>query len=213
MGASTISIWQVWDTAFVTRGRLEMLLLEPDGSLYGPAFGTLSPSGEFSADASTTNAFYEGWASNRFVQTGTFYFLAWLVSDPTNYGPLVNVAYQQGTSSLQSLYGPGTYPRLTFQQSFFADPAPTNARLLGNYYSDIQVVATWNVAASGSVASLRVANPLQASPVSSLTPNQLRSLAGRLRGPFERSGSFGQTRRKELAAPFRLDVVRPQRSP
>jgi hypothetical protein len=154
IGPNPLTTWVVWDTVFAKRGVIEMLVLEPDGSLYGPAFGTVSPSGIFSADARATQAYYEGWMANRFVETGTFQFIAWLVSDPSNYEPLVNVAYQIGTGPVTSLFGTGTYPRLSFAHSFLTDPLATSSRLLANAYTDFQVVARWGPIGSSDVASL-----------------------------------------------------------
>ncbi len=155
IGTTLLTLWQVWDTVFSKRGQLEMLLLEPDGTLSGPVIGSLSPSGVFSAGAQATGANYEGWASHEYVEAGKFYFLAWLVSDPTNYQPLVNVAYRYGNVALTSLYQVGTYPRMSFQHSFFADLNPTSADLLNSVYSDLKPVATWTPTAANEMASLR----------------------------------------------------------
>jgi hypothetical protein len=151
VGKNPLTLYLVWDTVFAKRGWMEMLVLEPDGSLYSPVFGTLSPSGRFSADAQTTNTYYEGWASNQFVESGTYYYLAWLVSDSTNYQPAVDVQYRLGNAALTSLYGPGTYPRLSLQKSFRNDPNATFTKVFGGSYSDLKEVAYWIAGSSGAV--------------------------------------------------------------
>jgi hypothetical protein len=197
VGINTTTVWEAWDSAFVSRGNMEMLLLEPDGTLYGPILGTVSVSGDFSADARDANTYYEGWASHRFVESGTFYFLAWLVSDPSNYQPLVNVAYQQGTEPVVQLYHPGTYPQLSMQRSFRQDPTPTNARILGNYYTDLQVVSTWTTgsgslvdavasmpAAGGGSASIRASAPvLSVGQINTLRRVLTQGVPAQLRSP------------------------------
>jgi hypothetical protein len=177
VGTTPLTLWQVWDTVFAKRGQLEMLLLEPDGTLSGPVIGSLSPSGVFSAGAQATGANYEGWASHQYVETGTFYFLAWLVSDPTNYQPLVNVAYRYGNVALTSLYQVGTYPKMSFDHSFFADPYPTSANLLNSVYTDLKPVATWTPVAANDMASLRRSSGIDPSrPV--ITAAQIAALQG-----------------------------------
>lgn len=201
VGASPLTMFLVWDTAFVHRGWLEMLMYEPDGTLYSPVFGSLSPSGQFSADAQISQTYYEGWASNQIVEAGTYYYLAWLVSDSTNFQPYVDIQYRYGANTLTSLYTPTTYPRLSFQTSYFADPSPTWAKLSSGAYSDLKVVATWTTPApAGALAAL--APSTTAPPTLAITPQQraaLQSLATRLthvtlpRGPalFDRIPGSG----------------------
>ncbi len=182
VGANRTTLWLVWDSTFVRRGNVEMLLLEPDGDLYGPAFGTISPSGLFSADAAADSAYYEGWESNRFVEVGKFWYLAWLVRDPTSYQPLVNVAYQVGSGPVTNLYGPGTYPRLSLSRSFLADPSATMLGVENGAYTDLQPVATWTTSApSGALASVaprtsEIAAPRSEDAGPALTNKQVAAL-------------------------------------
>lgn len=203
VGSNPLTMWQVWDTTFVNRGAIEMLLIEPDGYLYGPAFGSISPSGVFSADAQLTNGYYEGWASNEFVESGTFNVVAWLVSDSTNYQPLVNIAYRYGTAALASLYGPGTYPQLSMQQSFVNDPTATWSKVLSGAYSDLKPVAVWTpTAATNSLVRPGIARPnlaLQGPRPTEAQLNTLRSLGPQLLRAT-RSGS------QRVPAPLRRDL-------
>jgi hypothetical protein len=152
-GTNGLTLYEVWDSTLVSRGGdVDLILLEPDGEVYGPLLGTVSPSGQFSPDSRVKKTYVEGWSSNRYVEAGTFYFLAWLTEDPKNLGATLNVAYRLGSGSFQSLYGAGTYPFLSLSRSFLSDPSPTDQKLLSNYYSDLKVVATWQTtAASGSL--------------------------------------------------------------
>lgn len=218
VGANTTTLWTVWDSAFVRRGFVTTLLLEPDGTLSGPAFGTLSPSGQFSADAISTNAYYEGWASNEFVEVGTFNFLAWLISDATNYQPLLNVGYQIGRGTVQYLYGAGKYPRLSFQRSFLNDPSESLPRILLNSYTDLQVVATWKTGGgSGSSTAERVPTPTsvlpgEASAQPSITPAQvvaLRRAAAELRRIKRQSPGAPPEALREMLRNALVKVPRP----
>jgi hypothetical protein len=196
VGTNRLTLWQIWNTAVVGHAWIEMLLLEPNGSLYGPAFGSISPSGLFSADAQATSAYYEGWESDTFVASGTFNYLAWLVSDPTNLQPLVNVAYQIGSGASQSLYSPGTYPQLSLNHSFLNDPTATFGKVLAGQYSDLRPVAVWNTASSTSdVGSSQLSSP-DSKAADRLSPQittaqiaTLTRLAAQLRaGPIRANG-------------------------
>jgi hypothetical protein len=183
VGTNYLTVWEIWNPSVVGKAAIEMLLLEPDGTLSGPAFGSISPSGLFSADALVTNTYYEGWRSQQFVQAGKFYFFAWLVSDPNGLRPLINVAYQQGSGAETSLYGPGTYPQLSFSNSILSDPNGTLTNATSGVYSDFKVVATWNTAgASTSNGARLVATGLggalleDAEPMPKITPAQIETL-------------------------------------
>jgi hypothetical protein len=182
-GSNGLTLYEVWDSTLVSKGGdVDLVLLEPDGEVYGPLLGTVSPSGQFSADSRVRKTNIEGWTSNRYVEAGMFYFLAWLTEDPKNVGTSLNVAYRFGTGSFQSLYGPGTYPLLNLSRSFLSDPSPTDQKLLSNYYSDLKVVATWqtttasgnlvptddSAASSGALAGMR--------EIPHVTTQQLRTL-------------------------------------
>jgi len=150
VGSNRMTLWQVWNTSVVGRATIEMLLVEPNGNLYGPAFGSISPSGVFSADAAATSAYYEGWESGNYVASGQFDYLAWLVSDPSNLQPLVNVAYEIGSAPIQSLYSTGSYPQLSLSHSFFNDPNRTWSKVMAGQYSDLKPVAFWTPVSSSS---------------------------------------------------------------
>ena len=190
VGVNQLTVWQIWNPSVVGKSWIEMLLLEPDGTLSGPALGSISPSGVFSADAVVTNTYYEGWGSWPIVENGRFYFLAWLVTDAANQKPLINVAYQQGTGAATSLYGPGTanpnYPQLSLATSFRndANALASNSVMqnaIAGLYTDLKVVALWNTApSSASSAQLLARAPaLSSGPIESaprITAAQLETL-------------------------------------
>ena len=208
-----LTLWETWSAALVGKVWVELLLLEPDGSLTGPAFGSISPSGVFSADATVTNTYYEGWGSWPVVESGSYYFLAWLVSDPSNLKPLVNVYYQEGTGALTPLYGPGTatssFPQLSFAASFQADvnsvaEGTVLANAVAGLYSDLRPVATWTTgpAASSQRAQLAVeasavAHPQIAPRITAAQVAALRRFAAQRRVPRASSPSL-EMRHPEL---------------
>jgi len=176
LGTNTMTLWEVWDSTFVPRGQIEMLLVEPDGKLYGPVYGSVSPSGVFSADAAAVSTYWEGWASDRYVESGTFYWLAWLASDSTDFQPLVNVGYQIGAGTVTSLYGPGTYPQLSLATSFLADPNFSWSRLQAGDYTDLKIVATWTTGPAGAPQLVAGPSAVSASVLPSVTAQQVQAL-------------------------------------
>jgi hypothetical protein len=78
----------VWDTAAVRRGvDVDLWVLEPDGNLYVPWLGVISPNGTMSGDSHDNDGYFEGYAMNRFVQAGRYKFYAHLYSDTNKVGP------------------------------------------------------------------------------------------------------------------------------
>jgi hypothetical protein len=206
-GNNRLVLYEVWNQAVVGKAQVEMLLLEPDGTLSGPAIGSVSPSGEFSADAQSTNSYYEWWESNQYVESGKFYFLAWLATDPNNIRPLVNVVYQIGSGSQTSLYGTGTYPQLSLARSFQNDPNATWASVLAGNYTDLRPVSTWNTGSSTSTETLaRLPSAVVGVPLLDqdaaphITDAQLATLkriaTGELRPARRMSSAVGASRRR-----------------
>lgn len=146
LGANQFEAWLVWDSAEVSqKGDVDLWILEPDGNVYSPAFGTVSANGDFSADSYPTT-YLEGYQMHRFVQTGTYAFYAFLWVDPNNYGPAYTLAYRNSPADpFQYLYN-APFPRLTTATSIQNDPAPTFAKIDGNQYTDIRQVATLTIA-------------------------------------------------------------------
>jgi len=159
LGTNRFESYLVWDSAAVSKkADIDLWVLEPNGIVYSPALGTVSPNGAFTADSYPTD-YLEGYLMNRFVQTGTYTFYAYLWTDPNNYGPVYTLYYRNSpTAAFQSLYS-APFPRLTTATSIQNDPAPTFAKIDSNQYTDIRQVATLSIAPNppGFVSSSRVA--------------------------------------------------------
>jgi hypothetical protein len=142
MGTQRFETYLVWDSAAVSRAAdIDMFVLEPDGYLYGPALGSISPSGLFTADSRNTHLYLEGFGMGRYVQTGSYRFYAFLWTDPANYGPAYTVYYRNSPSAeFQSLYS-APYPRLTRGNTILSDPFASFSRIDNGQYTDFRPIA------------------------------------------------------------------------
>jgi hypothetical protein len=146
MGSTRFETYLVWDEAAVAAGAdVDLFVLEPNGNLYGPAFGTVSPNGLFTADSYNSKSYAEGYQMGRFVETGSYRFYAFLWSDPNKHGPVYNVYYRNlPGSQFQGLYS-SPFPRLTTTKTFASDPTPTFAEIDGFQYTDFRPVAALTI--------------------------------------------------------------------
>jgi hypothetical protein len=147
----------VWDTAAVRRGvDVDLWVLEPDGNLYVPWLGVISPNGTMSGDSHDNDGYFEGYAMNRFVQAGRYKFYAHLYSDTNKVGTRVDLVYRTNPLlPFRSLYSPA-YPGVSKAKPMPHDVPATFSRIEAGEYSDVRYLAYWDVAPSGS--------PLSASP-------------------------------------------------
>ena len=147
----------VWDSAAVSRNAdLDLWLIEPDGNLYIPFLGTVTANGALSADSDKDRTYFEGYAMNRYVQIGTYYFYANLFADPQNYQPILDIVYRQGTTSgFNSMYAPN-YLRMSKAATWLNDPTPTFAEADSGKYSDLVPTATLTI--TGPVASFSLSS-------------------------------------------------------
>ena len=153
VGSNRLTLFEIWSPTVAPKVWIEMLLLEPDGSLSSPILGSLSPSGTFSASAQITEKYFESWLSNGIVARGHYAYFAWLLSDATTARPLLNVSYRIGLGAEVSLYGgagqPG-YPQLSLTgASWLDDLNASEARVAAGAYGDLKRVATWDIPAVG----------------------------------------------------------------
>jgi hypothetical protein len=141
----------VWDTAAANRGvDVDLWVLEPDGNLYVPWLGTISPNGTMSGDSHDRNGYFEGYAMNRFVQAGRYKFYAHLYSDSERVGTRVDLVYRTSSAlPFRSLYSPD-YPVVTRAKPVLEDASATFSRIDAGEYSDVRYLAYWDVAPSGS---------------------------------------------------------------
>lgn len=144
-GSARFEMYLVWDTASTSYSAdIDLWVLEPDGNLYIPFLGTVTPNGVLTGDSWETKSYYEGYLTYQVVQAGTYTFYADLWNDPADHQPLIDVVWRIGQGNpLQSLYAP-TYPQMSRQVSWRLDPTPTFAEADAFAYTDLRPVATWN---------------------------------------------------------------------
>lgn len=149
----------VWDSVAIGQGAdVDLWILEPDGNLFIPWLGSVTPNGTLTNDSYDDGTFFEGYLTNRFVLNGVYKFYANLWTDPNDFRPVYDLQFRQDqVSALTSLYDP-TFPQLSTQVSWLSDPTPTFQELEAGAYSDLQFFATVTYGASPS-AALRVVAP------------------------------------------------------
>jgi hypothetical protein len=180
MGPYRFESYLVWDQAAVGSGAdIDFFVLEPNGDLWGPAFGTVSPNGLFSGDSYNSKSYYEGYQMDRYVETGIYRFYAFLWTDPSRYSPAYNLYYRNlPTASFQALYV-SPFPRLSTTKTFASDPTPTFSEIDSFQYSDFRPVATLTIPANAS-ASLNFERKDEASAP---TPGMRASVSVGAEGP------------------------------
>jgi hypothetical protein len=140
-GTQKFEMYLIWDTVAVRRGAdLDVWVLEPNGNLYIPYLGTVTPNGVLSPESFGRNLFYEGWLTNRFVQNGVYKIYADLWTDPLNHRPVTDIAFRNGqTDSFATLYGDrgNALPKLSRATSWRNDPQPTFAKIESGAYTDL----------------------------------------------------------------------------
>ncbi|HEX7048914.1 MAG TPA: clostripain-related cysteine peptidase [Longimicrobiales bacterium] len=145
-GTARFEAYLVWDSAAVSRRTdVDLWILEPDGNVYIPYIGSVTPNGTLTNDSWDDGTSYEGLRTNRFVQNGTYRFYANLWTDSADYRPIYDIQYRYDqVSPLSSLYAPN-YPRLSTEASWLTDPDPTWGEVDSGAYTDLQLAATWTV--------------------------------------------------------------------
>lgn len=160
-GENRYQVYLVWDSAGKSKNvDVDLWILEPNGELYIPFLGTVTPNGLLTDDSQNNNVAYEGYITNRYVEPGQYKFYANLFADPQSFGPIYDIVYRTDqTSNFQSLYSP-TFPRLTMQTSWVDDPTPTFAEIEAGAYTDLKYAAVLTIASpSVADAGSRPANP------------------------------------------------------
>jgi hypothetical protein len=132
----------VWEPAAVARGTdVDLMILEPNGNLYVPFLGTVTPNGHLTSDSYDTDTFYEGYLTNRFVQPGRYQFFALLFADPQNFRPNFDLQYRFAQANdFSSVHAPD-YPELSTAVSWLNDPAFTIEKVLDEAYTDLKLAA------------------------------------------------------------------------
>ena len=143
----------VWDTAAVSRGvDVDLWVLEPDGNLYVPWLGVISPNGSMTGDSHDNDGYFEGYAMNRFVQAGRYKFYAHLYSDSNAVGTRVDLVYRTNPATAVHVAVCRRAIRRSRSRCRSAPTADTrhSPRSRTGQYSDVRYMAYWDVAPSGS---------------------------------------------------------------
>ncbi|MEO8138135.1 MAG: clostripain-related cysteine peptidase [Gemmatimonadota bacterium] len=154
---SAFESYLVWDQAAIAAGAdIDFWVLEPDGNIYIPAFGSVSANGTLSNDSYADGVNFEGYLTNRVIQTGTYKIYANLWRDPNDHRPIYDLAYRLAQSDAFTLLltgGGGEPDTLSTDISWLNDPNPTLANVEAGAYTDLKYVAfsTFLRAAPGSV--------------------------------------------------------------
>lgn len=147
-GTQRFEAYLVWNPNAIAAGAdIDLWILEPNGNVYMPFVGTLTPNGALTSDSTDAQVAFEGYLTNRYIQAGTYYFYADLWSDPNGFKPVLDVAYRHGqTADFTSLYNPN-FPQLSLDTSWRNDPAATFAKIDAGAYTDLKRVAFMTIAA------------------------------------------------------------------
>jgi Clostripain family len=156
LGLNRLETYLVWTTESQAAGvDIDLWVLEPDGTIASPYFGSVSPNGTLTSDSYQSGYPVEGYMTNRFVRNGTYVWYAFLTSDPQPVHPLIEFVYRYGSDPFVSVYGSGPYPQLTQAQSILSDPTPTFGEANVGAYSDFIPVANVTFGPAPLVASRR----------------------------------------------------------
>lgn len=154
LGTQRLETYLFWtDNAQAAGVDIDLWVLEPDGTVASPYFGSVSPNGTLTNDSFQSGFPVEGYLTNRFVMNGTYVWYALLVDDPQTVLPFVNFAFRYGADAFASIYGAGPFPRLSGAQSVLADPDPTFGEANVGAYSDFIAVANATFGPSSLVAA------------------------------------------------------------
>lgn len=200
-GANQMEMALVWDSAGVSRGvDLDLWVVEPNGNLYIPYLGVVTPNGTFGGSSESLGTFFETYSSRRYVERGVYYFFAELYTDPQNFQPAFTFLYHSSpTAPWTDLYK-APYPRLSLASSWTSDPTPTLTEAVEGKYSDLKLAGFWDLRAAqandGSAASLsrsggsapRLRPAAPDAPRPQLTSAQMARVAGLMRDPVVRAG-------------------------
>lgn len=205
--ATRLETYLVWDQgAIAADADVDLWVLEPDGNIYIPAFGSVTPNGSLSNDSYGDGVSFEGYLTNRIIQKGTYKFYANLWRDPGDFQPLYDLAYRQDQNgNFTLLYGTGNQPTLSLATSWLADPTPTLGEVEASAYTDLQYVAFSTFPSPPAAQGLRrgQGGPGVASLVSpdthEITPAQVRTIR---RLMAERRGGKGAARTPGQPMPF-----------
>lgn len=139
---SRFESYLVWEQGAISAGAdVDFWVLEPDGNIYIPALGSVSPNGTLTNDSWNDGVNFEGYLTNRVVMSGTYKIYANLWRDPQNFQPVYDLAWRQDQDgNFALLFGQGNQPLLSTQVSWLDDADPTLGEVENGDYTDLQYV-------------------------------------------------------------------------
>jgi hypothetical protein len=117
-------------------------VLEPDGNLYIPYLGSVSPNGTFSSDSRDAGVTFEGYLTNRYVQVGDYKVYAHLWTDPQDFEPQFDLAYRYDQSAQFSLVYDPNFPSLSMLTPVEDDPTPSLAEAEAGDYTNVKYIGS-----------------------------------------------------------------------
>jgi hypothetical protein len=220
LGAARPEWYLLWAEQAAQYGvDLDMVILEPDGNIYIPYIGTVTPNGTLTPDSYDTGLPFEGYVFNRHIQAGTYHLMALLYSDPNDYQPQFDVVYRTALDQgFVSLFSPN-YPFLSKQVSWRDDPSFSLQKVLQDSYSDFRRGAYWcfgsgcpaNLARSGGgpdeiqpPATRSQSAPAQKPRITRTQMRKVQSLLAGKRGGDPKLRAMIQHNRPQSGAPAAL---------
>lgn len=205
-GANRFEGYLVWDGAVTPTGAdLDLWILEPNGNLYIPFMGTVTPNGHLTLDSYDSGDPYEGYLTNRYIEVGRYKFYASLYSDPQDVQPTFDFAWRNDTSAAFTYLYQGNEPKLSLATSWQSDSNATFAQVDSGKYTDLRYAAYMDVAVPApapSVVQIRTSTGARTvQPASRLTTPLTPAPAGRAAtAPRAAAGAEPQITRAQLDA-------------
>lgn len=155
----------VWEEEAVAAGAdVDFWVLEPNGNLYIPYLGAVTPNGTFGGDSHETGNFYEIYTSRRYVEPGTYHFFAELWADPNDFMPFWTILYREATAQeWEDLYD-GEYELLFKGDNWQDDATFTLQEVVDGAYSDLSYAAYWEVDAAAQAQAGSSQNRTRTTP-------------------------------------------------
>ena len=167
-GEARFESYLVWDDdAVAANAEVDIWILEPDGRIYIPFLGSVTPNGRLTDDSYDDRTFYEGYLTNRQIQIGNYRIYASLYADPQGFRPEYNLAYRFGQTKAFEWFLEQN-GRLSKDRSWLNDPNVTIEKVDQGAYTDLRPVAWLDKtpagasrmsSADGTAASLSVGAP------------------------------------------------------
>ena len=149
-GEARFESYLVWDDgALAANAEVDIWILEPDGKVYIPFLGSVTPNGRLTDDSYDDGTFYEGYLTNRHIQIGNYRIYASLYADPQGFRPEYNLAYRFGQTNAFEWFLEEN-GRLSKDRSWLNDPNATIEKIDQGAYTDLRPVALLDKTPAGA---------------------------------------------------------------